>query len=117
MDPGSTWIHRLRIIELFDTQVNAGFQIYVGQKMMFKAVDINLLHNYFFGYIPRRICQEASVQKILMMDLMRLNKYIDGIFDCDATGCLDHILSAFHTVHTRMLGLPKSVASFIAKLM
>ena len=38
-EPGTPWIHRLRIIELFDTQANVGFQIFVGCHMMKHAVE------------------------------------------------------------------------------
>ena len=108
-DPGRPWIHRLRIIELFDSQVNASFQIYIGRKMMFNAVDKDLLHESSFGSTPGKTCQEASFQKILMMDMFRLWKDFGGIFDCDATGCFDRILPAFQTVHTRRLGLAKKL--------
>lgn len=42
-EPGAPWIHRLRIIELFDAQANAGFQIFVGRNMMRHAVSNDLL--------------------------------------------------------------------------
>ncbi len=37
-DPGQPWIHRLRIIELFDAQVNTVFQIFIGRKFIWEAV-------------------------------------------------------------------------------
>ena len=51
-EPGSPWIHRLRIIELFDAQANAGFQIFIGQKMIRNAVEQNLLQDKSYGLTP-----------------------------------------------------------------
>ena len=50
-EPGAPWIHRIRIIEVFDTQANAEFQIFVGWKMVGQAVkriywEMNLLALY-----------------------------------------------------------------------
>ena len=78
-DPGRPWIHRLRIIELFDAQVNAGFQIYIGRRMMYNAVDEGLLHPSSYGSTPGKTCQEASLHKVLMMDMMRLGKKVGGV--------------------------------------
>jgi len=116
-DPGRPWIHRLRIIELFDAQVNAGFQIFIGRRMMYRALDSNLLHPSSYSSTPGKTCQEASLHKVLMMDMMRLCKMVGGIFDCDATGCFDRMIPAFIPSHTRRLGLPKSVSCFVAQLM
>ena len=85
--------------------------------MMFHAVDRGLLHPSSFGSTPGRTCQEASLQKILMMDMLRLRKDVGGIFDCDATGCFDRIMPALQTAHTRRLGLASSISTLVAKLM
>ena len=78
-DPGRPWIHRLRIIELFDAQVNAGFQIFVGRRMIHKAMDKDLLHESSYGSTPGCTCQEASVHKVIMTDLVRLQRKV-GVF-------------------------------------
>ncbi len=53
-EPGTPWIHRLRIIELFDAQANAGFQIFVGRRMMQYAVQNELLQAELLGPHPVR---------------------------------------------------------------
>ena len=65
-DPGHPWIHRLRIIELFDSQVNAGFQIFIGRKMVWSAVERNKLHESSYGstqekWLHRQYCSKYSV--------------------------------------------------------
>ena len=116
-DPGRPWVHRFRIIELFDAQVNAGFQIFIGRRMIYNAVDRSLLHDASYGSTPGRTCQEACIQRTLMMDMMRLMRKVGGLFDCDATGCYDRILPAFQSLHTRRMGLSKEISTFVAKLM
>ena len=116
-DPGRPWIHRFRIIELFDAQVNMGFQVFIERRMVYNAVDKHLLHDSSYGSTPGRTCQEACIQKVLTMDMMRMTRAVGGVFDCDATGCYDRILPAFQSIHTRRLGLQKNVATFVTKLM
>ena len=52
-----------------------------------------------------------------MMDMMKLMRKVGGLFDCDVIACYDWILSAFESLHTKKLGLSKSIATFVAKVM
>ena len=116
-DPGSPWIHRLRIIELFDSQVNAGFQIFIGRKMVWEAVKRNQLHPASFGSTPGKMAASAILQKILSNDQLKIERKAGGIFDCDATGCYDRIIPPLASVHLQALGLDSSIATFLARLM
>ena len=93
------WIHRLRIIELFDAQVNAGFQIFIGRKMVRNAVAKGTLHESSYGSTPGQMASSAILQKVLVTDQLRIERRAGGIFDCDATGCYDRILPHFASVH------------------
>ena len=44
-DTGAPWSHRLRIIELFDSQFNAGLQIIFGKRMIDNALRNDLIHD------------------------------------------------------------------------
>ena len=116
-EPGSPWIHRLRIIELFDAQANAGFQIFVGRKLMQHAVTNDLLQAESFGSTPGKMATSALVQKIVAIDQLRIERRAGGIFDCDASGCYDRILPPLASVHLRALGLHHSIGTFLARLM
>ena len=116
-DTGTPWITRLRIIELFDAQVNAGLQIYIGRRMVKAAMKMNMLHPAAYGSIPGRTAQDAAIVKLLAMDNMRLKRSAGAFFDLDATGCFDRILPNLMVPHVRRLGLPKTVAICLAKLM
>ena len=116
-EPGAPWIHRLRIIELFDAQANAGFQIFVGRKMIRHAVENNLLQPESFGSTPGKMAGSAVIQKILSIDQLRIESRAGAIFDCDASGCYDRILPPLASVHLQSLGLNKSIGTFLARLM
>ena len=116
-EPGAPWIHRLRIIELFDAQANAGFQIFVGRKMMRHAVHNNLLSEESFGSTPGKMATSALVQKMIAIDQLRIERRAGGIFDCDASGCYDRILPPLASVHLQALGMQQSIGTFLARLM
>ena len=82
-EPGAPWIHQLRIVELFDAQANAGFQIFVGRNMMRNAVYENLQQEESFGSMPGKMATSAILQKILAIDQLRIKRRAGGIFDCD----------------------------------
>ena len=116
-EPGAPWIHRLRIIELFDAQANAGFQIFVGRNMMRHAVTNDWLSEESFGSTPGKMATSALVQKTLAIDQLRLERRAGGIFDCDASGCYDRILLPLASVHLQALGIQQSIGTFLARLM
>ena len=116
-EPGAPWIHRLRIIELFDAQANAGFQIFVGRHLMGHAVKHDLLQDESFGSTPGKMATSAVVQKVLAIDQLRIERRAGGIFDCDASGCYDRILPPLASVHLQALGLHRAIGIFLARLM
>ena len=116
-EPGAPWIHRLRIIELFDAQANAGFQIFVGRHMMRHAVNKGLLSDASFGSTPGKMAVSAIIQKLVCVDQLRIERRAGGLFDCDASGCYDRILPPLASVHLQALGLQKSIGTLLARLM
>ena len=114
-DMGAPWTHRLRIIELFDSQVNAGLQIIFGKRMIENALERDEIHPSAYGSVPMRTAQDAVLEKTLSLDLMRIRKDTGAILDCDAKGCYDRIIAALQTVTTRRLGIPRTTALFFAR--
>ena len=116
-DPGHPWVHRLRIIELFDSQLNAGFQFFIGRKMVWSAVERKKLYPASYGSTPGKMAATAVLQKVLCVDQMKLERCAGGIFDCNAKGFYDRIIPAFALVHLQALGLSHSIASLLARMM
>ena len=114
-DPGSPWTNRLRIIELFDAQVNAGLQIIFGQRMIQNALHHNQIHPSTYGSIPHRTAQDAVLEKTFSLDIMRITKTNGAIFDCDAKGCYDRIIAALQSITCRRLGIPRTTSLFFAR--
>ena len=112
--PGTPWSHRLRIIELFDSQLNAAMQIFFGRRMVHNALDKGLIHPSAFGSVPKRNAQDALLEKTLTFHMLILRRSDGAIFDCDAKGCYDRIAPKLSTIHSRRLGMPKSWAQFFA---
>ena len=115
-DPGQPWIHRLRIIELFDSQVNAGFPIFIGRRMIWEAVNKRSLHPASFGSTPGKMAASVVLQKVLSVDQLRVERRAGGLFDCDATGCYDRIIPPLASIHLQALGLDQSIATLLARL-
>ena len=116
-EQGAPWIHRLRIIELFDAQANAGFQIFIGRKLIQQAVSSNSLQMESYGSTPGKTAAGAVIQKMVSLDQLRLERRAGGIFDCDASGCYNRIILPLASVHLRALGLDKSIGTFLARFM
>ena len=114
-DSGSPWTHRLRIIELFDSQVNAGLQIIFGKRMVSNALKHNLIHPSTYGSVPLRTAQDAVLEKVLSLDIMRIRKISGAIFDCDAKSCYDRIIAALQSITCRRLGIPRTTSMFFAR--
>ena len=114
-DSGRPFTHRLRIIELFDSQVNAGLQILFGKRMIDNAMKHDQIHPSAYGSVPERTAQDAVMEKTLSMDILRVTKKTGAIFDCDAKGCYDRIVASLQTVASRRLGVPRSLAIFFAR--
>ena len=112
--PGTPWSHRLRIIELFDSQMNAAMQIFLGKRMVHNAVNEDLVNPAVFGSVPGKNAQDALLEKKLLFDNLRVTRKQGAIFDCDAKGCYDRIIPKFSTLHTQRLGLPTTWAMFFS---
>jgi len=111
----SPWSNRLRIIELFDSQVNAGLQIIFGKRMIKNALEKGEIHDSTYGSVPRRTAQDAVMEKVLSMDTMRTKQITGAIFDCDAKGCYDRIIAALQSISSRRLGVPRTTAIYFSR--
>ena len=115
-DKGRPWTNRLRIIELFDAQLNCGLQTIFGKRMVYNALKRNQIHTSAYGSVPKRTAQDAIMEKVISYDMMRTTKTSGAIFDCDAKGCYDRIIPALQTISCRRLGVPRTTALFFPRL-
>ena len=114
-DTGCPWSNRLRIIELFDSQVNAGLQMIFGKAMVENGLKHNQIHPSAYGSVPKRTAQDAAMEKVLSIDIMRITKRTGAIFDCDAKGCYDRIVAALQSISNRRLGVSRTTSLFFSR--
>ena len=74
----SSDLSKLNFIELFDAQANAGFQIFIGRKMIQNTGEQNLLQEGSYGSTPGKMAGSALLQKVLTIDQLRVERRAGG---------------------------------------
>ena len=114
-DIGRPWTNRLRIIELFDSQLNAGLQMIFGKAMIENGLEHNQIHPSAYGSVPKRTAQDAAMEKVMSLDIIRITKRTGAIFDCDAKGCYDRIVAPLQSIASRRLGVTRTTSLFFSR--
>ena len=105
------FIHRLRIIQLFEGDFNGGLKYLLGKKLMQHMVNNDFIPNETFGGIPGRNATETMKLLQLFYENHRLLKQDMAIVFNDADGCYDRIRPNMVDITMRRLGLPQSIAA------
>ena len=105
------YIHRLRIIQLFEGDFNGGLKYLLGKKLMQHMVTNGLIPNETFGSIPGRNAAETMKLLQLFYENHRILKKDMAIVFNDADGCYDRIRPNMVDITMRRLGLPRSIAA------
>ena len=105
-DPGKPRINRLRIIHLFEADLNFFLKLQWGHRLVRRAIDLNLLHEGQHGSIPRRKALDPIMLTQLTTDLSRVLKHDFARFDNDASSCYDRIIVALGMLAARKCGMP-----------
>ena len=91
----SRHIQKLRIIVLFDAMFNM-VNKRIAREMIQRAQQLQLLPNEVYGGVPGRSATTCSLNKVLALDLIRIEKRQATLCSNDAKSCYDRIV---HTVH------------------
>ena len=105
------YIHRLRIIQLFEGDFNGGLKYLLGKKLMAHMVKQELIPPDTYGSIPGRNANEAMKLLQLFYENHRLLRRDMAVVFNDADGCYDRIRPNMVDITMRRLGLPKSIAN------
>ena len=105
-DIGQPYIHRLRIIHLFEADYNFFLKLQWGHRLVRHACDLDLLHDSQHGSIPRRTAMDPIMLTQLTTDLCRILKHDLARFDNDASACYDRIIVALGMLAARRCGMP-----------
>jgi len=109
--PGRPLIHRLRIIQLLELDMNITFKLIWGRRLVWNIEDNDLMEDTLqFSARPNRRAISAVLLKVVAYDLIRQLKISAALFNNDAVGAYDRTLAILAAISGRRLGLPESAA-------
>ncbi len=106
-DNGQPKITRLRIIHLFEADLNFFLKLQWGSRLVCRADTHNLLNDGQHGSVPRRTAMDPIMLTELTTDLCRQLKHNLARFDNDASACYDRIIVALGMLAARRCGMPE----------
>jgi hypothetical protein len=87
------FLHRLRIIQLFEGDFNGALKYLLGRLLMYHVVNTNQCDTQAFGSIPGKTAHDALITLQLSYDYARVQKQTMASLFHDAAGCYDRIRS------------------------
>jgi hypothetical protein len=104
------YLHRLRIIQLFEGDFNGALKYLLGRLLMYHIVNTNQCDTQAFGSIPGKTAHDALITLQLTYDHSRVKKMpIASLFN-DAAGCYDRIRSLLSYLCMVRVGCPSGIA-------
>ena len=101
---------KLRIVQLFEGDFNAGLKFLIGRKMM-QHMNSGELHDpETFGSRTGKTAPEALINLQLLFDHNRIWNLPTAILFNDAIGCYDRIVPTLCEMAMRARGCPKGIA-------
>jgi hypothetical protein len=101
---------KLRIVQLFEGDFNAGLKYLIGRKMMAHMNKRDLHDPETFGSRTGKTAPEALINLQLLFDHNRIWKLPTAILFNDAIGCYDRIIPTLCELAMRARGCPKGIA-------
>ena len=116
-DKHSPKINRLRIIQILEADLNLGYRLIWGKRMVESGETSNALHNSQYGARKSKDSTAAAFNKVLTYDIARQQRTNLCIFYNDAKGCFDRIVPSLAALACRRLGLPKKTARLMTEVL
>jgi hypothetical protein len=105
-DKGRPNINRLRIIHLFEADLNLFLKIQWGKRLIRHAKKYNIIHPGQHGSVPGCTTMDPIMLTQVTNDLCRTLKCNLARFDNDASACYDRIIVALAMLAARRCGMP-----------
>jgi hypothetical protein len=115
-EAGNPRCHWLRILVLFESDLNHANKILIGRKLLHHMHDFGLLPDMQHGSVPGKHCLSAVLKKVLSHDHLCITKRSGAFLENDAIGCYDRLVNNLVLMLLIKLGLPHSVAACIGEL-
>jgi hypothetical protein len=107
-------IHRLRIIQLYESDVNQSMRFFFARQMGFMLKDSDCIPDMQFGSRPGKMSISPVLQKQLTYDIVRQSKGVMGCVENDAIGCSNRTANKLGYIKLRQLGMPMSAIKSLA---
>lgn len=107
-------IHRLRIIQLYESDVNQSMRFFFARQMGFMLKDSDCIPDMQFGSRPGKMSISPVLQKQLTYDIVRQSKGVMGCVENDAIGCYNRTANKLGYIKLRQLGMPMSAIKSLA---
>ena len=95
---------KLRIIQLFEGDFNAGLKYLLGRKLLWHMHDKKLIDEEIYGSRKGKTGSEALISLQLLADHSRTWKKNTAVLFNDADGCYDRIPPTLAEIALRRLG-------------
>ena len=105
-DVGNPLISRLRIIHLFEADLNFFLKLQWGSRLVKRTITHDLLNDGQHGSVPNRTAMDPIMLTALTNDLCRLLKHNLARFDNDASAYYDRIIVTLGMLAARRCGMP-----------
>jgi hypothetical protein len=105
-DAGQPRINRLRIVHLFEADFNFFLKLQWGNRLVRRALSLDLPHNGQHGCIPGRMALDPIMLTQLSSNLCRVLKHDYARFDNDSSSCYDCIIVGLGMLAARKCGMP-----------
>ena len=112
-DPGDPKIHRLRVIHLFEADLNLIFGIHWNRRLMWRCTQKKTLCEDQWGSRPGKSALDVACLKALTYELSALTRTDCGTFDNDATACYDRIVPNVAMMVAKHYGMPSKGTRFM----
>jgi hypothetical protein len=116
-DSGRPRIHRLRIVHLFEADLNFFLKLQWGHRLVRHAIKLNLLHDSQHGSISGHAAMDPIMLTQFTSDLCRILKHDLFRFDNNASACYDRIIAALGMLAARRYGMPENAIRLHAEFL
>ena len=115
--PGTPRIDKLRIIHIFEADLNLLKGIIWGRRLIKHAEIFGALGDEAWGSRGGRGAEECLLLKNFTYILMRLTRTPGGAFDNDAKACYDRIVMVLAMLRARHLGVPTKACKMLTSFL
>lgn len=116
-DEGITKIHRMRIIQLLEADLNFTLACIFGSRTMRFAEEFCTMNASQYGGRRGAVCQSAVLNKVLSYEISRLLKEPVAGSELDATGCYDRMIPDLVQVTCERLGTPPEPCNMLMEIL